>query len=157
MKKMSVILAGIIGGMLGILVTGRTVSKNANEWKKMSDKNFSNMHILNQWMMAKQSGKKIEDYFEKHNYQDVVIYGMGNVGERLLDELNNTEIRVIACVDRNAKALFAEVPILLPEDNIPYADCMIVTSTFFYEEIVRNMEEKVQYPIISLEDVIYEL
>lgn len=157
MKKGFAVLTGVIGFISGAVLMGRMASKNLNEWKKMSDKFFSNMTLFNQWMMAKQSGKNIADYLEKNNYKKIIIYGMSYIGERLVDELNNTEIEIVAGVDRNAKGIFANMPMLLPDEDMPEADCMIVTPVFFFDEIKEKMVSRFSNPIISFEDIFYDL
>lgn len=157
MKKGFAVLTGVIGFISGAVLMGRMASKNLNEWKKMSDKFFSNMTLFNQWMMAKQSGKNIADYLEKNNYKKIIIYGMSYIGERLVDELNNTEIEIVAGVDRNAKGIFANMPMLLPDEDMPEADCMIVTPVFFFDEIKEKMAQRFSNPIISFEDIFYDL
>ena len=157
MKKGFAVLTGVIGFIGGAVLMGRMASKNLNEWKKMSDKFFSNMILFNQWMMAKQSGKNIADYLEKNNYKKIIIYGMSYIGERLVDELNNTEIEIVAGIDRNAKGIFANMPMLLPDEDMSEADCMIVTPVFFFDEIKEKMVSKFSNPIISFEDIFYDL
>lgn len=157
MKKIVPVLAGVLGFVGGTFLIGNLISTTSKEWKKMSDKNLSHMLLFNQWMIVKQSGKNLKDYFEKKQYKRIVVYGMSHGGERLIDELKNTGIEVVAGVDKNAKAIFADVPVLSPEDIIPNADCMVVTPVFFFDEIVEQMSHKVSYPIISLEDILYEV
>lgn len=157
MKKSIAVLTGMLGFVGGAFTIGRMVSKTSNEWKKMSDKNLTNMQLFNQWMMVKQSGKNLKDYFERNNYKKIVVYGMSHAGERLIDELKGTDIEVVAGIDRNAKGIFLDVPVLLPEDQIPDADCMVVTPVFFFDEIVDKMSQKLSCPIISLEDILYEV
>ena len=53
MKKRFAVLTGVIGFIGGAVLMGRITSKSSNEWKKMSDKFFSNTMVFNQWMMAK--------------------------------------------------------------------------------------------------------
>lgn len=157
MRKGFAALTGAIGFIGGAVLMGRMASKNLSEWKKMSDKFFSNMILFNQWMMAKQSGKNIADYLEKNNYKKIIIYGMSYIGERLVDELNNTKIEIVAGVDRNAKGIFANMPMLLPDEDMPEADCMIVTPVFFFDEIKEKMVSRFSNPIISFEDIFYDL
>lgn len=156
MKKGVAVLTGILGFAGGAFITGKMISNISNEWKNKSDKNFANVLLLNQWMMVKQSGKNLKDYFEKNNYKRIVIYGMGYSGERLVDELKDTGIEVIAGVDRNAKGIFSSMPVQSPEETIPDADCMVVTTSYFFDEIADKMSKKCSYPIISLEDILYE-
>lgn len=157
MKKMVPVLTGALGFVGGAFSIGKVLSNTSNEWKKMSDKNMTHMLLLNQWLMVKQSGKNLRDYFERNNYKKIVVYGMSHAGERLIDELKDTDIEVIAGIDKNAKGIFADVPVLLPEETIPNADCMVVTPVFFFDEIVDKMSQKLSCPIISLEDILYEV
>lgn len=157
MKKRVEVFTGILGFVVGAISIGRLISKSSNRWKNMSDKNLYNVQLLNQWLMAKQTGIKMEDYFKKNHYKRIVIYGMNFLGERLVDELKETDIEIIAGVDKNAKGIFAEMPLFLPEDTIPDADCMVVTPLFFFDEIKKSMLSKINYPIISLEDILYDV
>lgn len=157
MKKIGVVVAGLLGFVAGAFTIGKVIANTSNEWKRNADKFMTHMMLFNQWLIVKQSGKNIRDYFEKNNYKKIVIYGMSYAGERLIDELENSGIEVVAAVDKNAKALFAKVPVLLPEQDIPQADCMVVTPVYFMNEIVKNMSERVACPIISLEDILYEV
>ena len=61
MKKRVGILTGILGFAGGAISIGRLISKSSNRWKNMSDKNLYNAQLLNQWLMAKQAGIKMED------------------------------------------------------------------------------------------------
>lgn len=112
MKKRVGVLTGILGFVGGAISIGRLISKSSNRWKNMSDKNLYNAQLLNQWLMAKQAGIKMEDWFKRNHYKRIVIYGMSLLGERLVDELKETDIKVIAGVDKNAKGIFAEMPVL---------------------------------------------
>ena len=49
------------------------------------------------------------------------------------------------------------MPMLLPDEDMPEADCMIVTPVFFFDEIKEKMVSKFSNPIISFEDIFYDL
>lgn len=44
---------------------------------------------------------------------------------------------------------------LKPDDTLPDVDAIIVTAFFFFDEIEQELEDKIDCPIISIEDVVY--
>ena len=42
-------------------------------------------------------------------------------------------------------------------DDLPETDVIVVTAIYFYEEIREELSQLVDCPIISLEDVVYEI
>lgn len=127
------------------------------KWKAMSDKHLAIILLFNRWLMVKQSGKTIKEYFYRNSYQKVVIYGMSYAGERLLDDLTDSNIEVVAAIDKNAKDILAAVPIFTPNEEIPVCDCVVVTATSFFDEIEKTLSQKVSCPVVSLEDILYEI
>lgn len=113
-------------------------------------------HVLNQWLALRQNGLTLQAYFEDYLIECAAIYGMGLVGNRLLEELRQIPIRVPYAVDRMAdkkkvpglKLYHAEV------SELPAADVMIVTPMREYWAIVDAMRKITDIPIISLEDVV---
>ena len=85
-----------------------------------------------------------------------IIYGMNYVGETLLSELANTNIQVKYAIDKNADNIYADVDILSPEDDFDNVDVVIVTPITFFDEIEETLSEKLDCPIISMEDILYE-
>ena len=43
------------------------------------------------------------------------------------------------------------------DENMPECDCVVVTAIYFFDEIERLLAEKVSCPIVSLEDILYEV
>ena len=44
-----------------------------------------------------------------------------------------------------------------PNDYLPEVDAVIVTPVFYYDEIKKNLSDKVKGKIISLHDILYEI
>lgn len=40
------------------------------------------------------------EYFTQNGYQKIAVYGMHYAGERLVDELRNTEVKVVCGIDQ---------------------------------------------------------
>lgn len=130
--------------------------KNCAE-NELADKHLTILRLFNQWIVLYQEGKSIVNYFQKNHIKSVAIYGMSYVGERLYDELKGSDIEVKYAIDRNSVKIFTDLEMFMPEDALPEVDAIIVTAVYFYDEIRKKLRENVDYPIYSLEDIIYNL
>lgn len=123
------------------------------EWLK-----YTHMfQLMNQWLVLKQKGKSIGAFLSQKSYQNIAIYGMGHMGFRLLDEIKDYGIKVKYAVDQNANNLSTELKVIFPDEVLEEVDVMIVTAITSYNEIEKYLKKKVRFPIISLEDIIYEM
>ena len=43
------------------------------------------------------------------------------------------------------------------DDDLENVDAIVVTAITFFDEIAEKLEEKVNCPVISLEDILYEV
>ncbi len=161
MKKTWNILYGIMGTGVGItlgsLVTGKIMAEADKSSKQLSEKHLSLFLMMNQWVTIKQEGKSLISYFDKYNYKRIAIYGMSYAGERLLAELNNSDIKVAYGIDKNANGIYTDIEMYTLEDELPKVDMIVVTSIFFFDEIEEKLSLKVNCPIISLEDIVYQI
>lgn len=141
---------------IGIAAMGSMRNKYIGKWKKLSDKHLEMFLLMNEWMIIKQKGTSIQNYFEENGYQAVAVYGLSYIGERLIDELKECNIEIKYAVDRRS-CCYSDIPVYAPEDKLPDADLLIVTAVSSYDEIYNSLADKVTYPIVSLEDILYEL
>lgn len=117
----------------------------------------TNYNILKRWFSLKQQGYSLLSYFEKNNYFRIAVYGMSDLGRYLLKELEGSHIQVAYGIDRRAEKLEIGLPILTAEDTLPPVDAVIVTAVHFFGEIDSLLRQKVECPVISLEDVLYTI
>lgn len=159
MKKtiLSTLGGTIAGGIGGAILAGKPIQAKLEKSRNLSDKHLALFLLMNEWMKSKQDGKHIKSYFEENGYKQIAVYGMSYVGERLIDELKGSGIIVKYAIDRNAESLYSELSIVSPEDVLPEVDAIIVTAITFFDEIQDMLESKVKCPIISFEDILYEL
>ena len=113
--------------------------------------------MFNQWLSLKQEGKTIDKYFIDNGFHRIAVYGMSYAGERLIDDLKGTEIEVAYGIDRNADRIFSEVEIVNIDDSFQPVDAVVVTAIYNFDEIEEKLCDQVDCPIISLEDIIYEI
>lgn len=151
------IISALLGGIVGAGVVGKSMMEKGNSIQTMSDKHFSLFLMMNQWVKVKQERKSLAEYFKKEGYKNIAIYGMSYAGETLLEELKDTDIHVAYGIDKGAESIYAEIKIVSPDDNLQEVDVIVVTAITFFEDIEEKLSKKVNCPIVSLEDILYEL
>jgi glycosyltransferase involved in cell wall biosynthesis len=121
------------------------------------DKHLTLFLMMNQWVKVKQDGKNLAAYFEKNEYKTIAIYGMSYVGETLLDELKDTNIKVAYAIDKKANSIHADVDVVTMDADFEEVDAIVVTAITFFDEIEKSLYLKVDCPIVSLEDILYDV
>jgi len=156
-KKAMAILNFILGTATGAgVISYKKIKRQDNDFKVIK-KNEAIMKMFNQWLILKQEEKSIVSYFKENGFNKIAIYGMSYAGERLLADLKNTDIEVAYAIDRNAEHIFSEVEIVTLEDSLQDVDVVVVTAIYNFDEIEEKLSNLMDCPIVSLEDIIYEL
>lgn len=156
-RGVALVLSMFAGGVGGAFATSRIRRKEILYWKALSDKHLALLQLLNQWMLTKQRGKSIVDFFHKNAIKCIGIYGMSYVGECLVEELKNTEIEVKYAIDQNRDGIYVDVDVISLDEELEKVDAIIVTPITSFQNIKEMLSEKVDYRIISLEEIIYTL
>ena len=158
MKKMILSSLSILGGAAAAAVAVRQVMKKEVEaqWR-ISEKHLALYRMMDQWVAIKQQGKNLADYFEKMQYKVIAVYGMSYAGLRLAEELENSNIEIKYGIDKNAETIYSDIEIVTLEDELEEVDAIVVTPIFFFDEIEEKLSAKTDCPIISLEDILYEV
>lgn len=156
-KNVMSVLGVVAGAAAGAGAVNYKKLKRQDSDFKVIKKNEAILKMFNQWLILKQEGKSIDKYFIDNGYRRIAIYGMSYAGERLLDDLKDSEIEVAYGIDRNAEHIFSEVEIVNLDDDLQPVDAVVVTAIYNFDDIEEKLSDRVDCPIISLEDVIYEL
>ncbi len=158
MKKVVILaLSAVMGIVIGARITCNKILEKQNQEKKMSDKHLKLFLMMNQWVRVKQEGKNLSEYFKEETYKRIAIYGMSYAGETLINELKNTEIEVVYGIDKNADYIYSDMDVFYVDDDLEKVDAVVVTSISFFEEIKEQLSGKLDCPILSMEDILYEI
>ncbi len=158
MKKEIVgVLSAAAGAAAGAATVGNYISKELKRQRQLAEKHLALFVMMDRWVEVKQEGKNLAEYFKREGYKTIAIYGMHYAGERLYEELKNTEIEVKYGIDKNAETLYSELDIYHVDADLEKVDAVVVTPIFFFDEISKGLAEKFDCPIISLEDILYEI
>lgn len=156
-KAVTTLLAALAGGAAGAGAVSGVWKEKCAKSDDWVGKLVEFYNILNNWLMLKQEGKSLVEYFEKNQYKTIAIYGMKELGERLCDELKSSNVKVAYAVDKNADSIYADIDVITPDDDLPKVDVIVVTAVHYFDEIEEMLEEKVDCPIVSIEDIVYEV
>lgn len=160
-KGFNGVLSTVTGMVVGAVAGGTAVNRISTKQKSEMAQKGKKVHQLymafDQWLRIRQEGKTLVEYFERENYKTVAIYGMKELGERLYDELEGSGITVRYIIDKNADSIYADVDVVTPDDTLEPVDVIVVTALYYFDEIEELLSEKVDCPVISLEDILYEI
>lgn len=132
--------------------------KQLNPAQKQLDTLLDHYRLLNHWLEIKNEGKSVASYFEEMGYSHIAVYGMAELGNRLMEDLESTPIQVDYGIDRDISCSIARIgEVYFPEDDLPETDVIVVTPYSAFGAIKKQLEEKVKCPIISLEEVVWSV
>lgn len=158
MKKAVSMILGVTAGIGAGTFLGMKLTKGTREtYKAYSEKHLAILELFDQWMFCKQTGKSMEDYFKKSDIRTVAVYGMGHLGKCLYEELKNTDICVKYVIDQKVDEIYTDVDKYLPEGQLPEVDLIIVTAIYNYVEIEKVLSNITECPVMSLEDILYDM
>lgn len=158
MKKSILICLGIVatitafkGGQLASVKAQKTKYQELYARLAKFEDYFA---IANKWLKNRNSGIYVSDYFNHHNYETIAIYGMGELGKRLYEELRNQGKIVTFVMDRSAKGIEPGLNVYNVGEKIPSVDVIVVTPTFDYTSIEEQLKKVTDTKIISIKDVV---
>lgn len=147
-------ISGIAGACAGAYVGTKLSMPKADDTWSNYNRLDDYYHILIQWISDKQQGKSLESYFVKNNFKTVAVYGVGQLGELLCDELNQfSEVSVKYGIDKMDVCTVENLDLYSMDDELPEVDVVIVTPVFAFDEIKTNLEKKVDCSIVSLKEI----
>lgn len=133
------------------------VNDNEVYLRKINEKYRSYWKILNKWLILKEENIHLDKYLLNLDIKRIGIYGIGMLGKHLIKELENSDIDVIFGIDQKADTYNINFPVFNLDHALPEVDAIIVTATYDYSSIKEQLKETTNIPVISLEQIIYEI
>lgn len=163
MKKRYLLIPVIIGalgaGFYYYNYNQKKIIQEANE-KILKFKKY--YQVLNQWIRNNIEHYSLEQAILDRGYHNIAIYGYGEIGNRIYDDLKQSEkIKITCFIDKMAEKFtrYNEdgVPVYSINEAQEYSNVnvIIVTTVNIYKEIEQLLKElKLPCEIISFEDLI---
>jgi hypothetical protein len=146
-----------VGLLVGMIVHSIRMNEKIMELKDHARKMHEFYSMLVSWLAIMQRGMSLEIYFQRKGYRSVAIYGMKEIGERLYQELQNSNIVVKYAIDQNADNIYTKCEVLNPEEELEDVDVIIVTAIHFFDDIKEKLCKKMDCPIVSIADIVQEI
>lgn len=127
--------------------------------KEIALKNDALLNMMIRWMTVKLQNKSVGRYLNERRFNNIAIYGMGNIGVCLCAELKHSGVNVLYGIDLQADCLDASVPIMKPDEikaDLP-VDAIVVTSIYYFNNIYNNLKDKCTCEIIALNDILLNM
>lgn len=157
MKLFIMLVVGFaIGATLGVILTYKKMYAIVDSKSQLYNKFLMMYRMLERWLTYLQKGCSLEQYLCDRGYEKIAIYGLGEVGLLLMEELKDTKIKIICGIDKNSK-INLPIDIKKPNDTIVDADAIIVTAIAYFYDIEKELSKYNKCPIISLEDIVCEI
>ncbi|MEZ3435955.1 MAG: hypothetical protein K1W34_15310 [Lachnospiraceae bacterium] len=158
---MNKIVVGTISFLAGSILGGYKVAELCERAlkieEKRAEKNGVNFKTSCKWIQSYQSCKRIGNYLKKKEIKEVAVYGMGELGKCLIKALEDENITVKYVIDRNNYRAFGTYLCYSPLDALPEVQAIIITPVSDYNNIAKQLEEKINASLISLDHMIDEL
>lgn len=152
--------AGILALAFGIscIVREKYFRRQVQELKAANDKLSDNYQLLNHWLEVCKEGRSTAEYFQHMGYQHIAVYGMAELANRLSEDLEGSGIQIDYGIDRDVSCTIARIEeVYSLQDELPETEAVIVTPYYAFDHIYQDLKNKVNCPIISIEDVIWSV
>ncbi len=139
-----------------ILISSRKATPD-NKMLMEYKKRVKEAELFKIWKRNEIKNLSIENYLREKNVSSVSIYGLGNLGKVLVEELLSSEITVNAVVDKRDLLPYKGVPIVSLKEKSVYVDdseLIIVTVLFGGDEVRRALKELYNVEIVMLESIL---
>ena len=151
------IKATIIGMVGGIYVCAKALRSDHGNMLSKLRRADDYYHVLVQWMRNKYNGNRLSNYFIKHGYSKVAIYGMGEIGDLLYEELLAEGFKVEYSIDQIGGSHIKELRGYTLKDELPEVDAIVITPIFAMDSICNSLQNKTNAKLVSLKEIIYDL
>lgn len=110
--------------------------------------------ILGKWLYLEQeNGVNLSCFFQKEQIRHVAVYGMAELGKRLLTQLRKEKMDVPFGIDRSSTGQFGNGCLICrPEDDFPDVDAIIITA-YDTSSIEQMLRKKFSGKIYTLEEI----
>jgi len=133
------------------------MNKEIYNLKNLSDKHLMLFLLMNEWVKAKQMNKSVESYLLSEGFRTIAVYGMSYAGQRLCDELIDSNVKIAYCIDQKNGGSYKGYEVIALNEMCKEVDAIVVTPVFYFEEIKKQINKILDAPVISLEEIIYGL
>ena len=124
--------------------------------RDLSKKHYYQFKNVSNWIRFKQNGGILSDDLIQKGFKNIGIYGVGEIGELLIEELKSGDVNIAFGIDKDAekKRFDTDVRVISPSMIKENIDAIIITVVLEEKKIISMLKTKVTCPIFSLQELI---
>lgn len=113
--------------------------------------------VNRQWEKLLKAEINIGNFLKTRNYEDIAIYGMGELTECLIAKMNLSEVKVRYLISFDVVKEFNGISVYNPDGKLPMVDLIIVVAYEDYMKIECEISKRNRIPLISIQEFIYKI
>lgn len=133
------------------------LSANIQRLEKRSTKFTEYFHLLNLWMKKNNNCIKMAEYLKGQGISRIAVYGIGELGERLYEELEESGVEIVYAIDSNNNRVYHQIEVKLPTQNLEDVQIIIVTPIAEYKSIKEKLNQVTTCKIVSLKEIVQKM
>lgn len=154
MKKLLFLLAKLLCVASLCYAAMRYLLSYTDRMEQKKSKYMSYYYSCNQWLKNRNNGIKLADYLLHTGIHSIAVYGMGELGARLCEELADSNVEITFIIDQGG-GTFEGIANRTLEDDWEDVDMIIVTAIYDYDDILDRIHMvKPECNVISLEKLL---
>lgn len=143
-----------LGAIVSVIYFSRFCERIMIKTQESAKRNKHNFKCACSWLKQSHTNLSISNWLEKRGIKEVAIYGMGDVGSHLLDELDGTCTIVKYVIDRDVQKGTGSYICYSNSEELPEVEAIIVTPVYDFDKIASSLMVKGNVKIISLEEIL---
>lgn len=147
------VICSIVGAIAGLYGMAKLCEKELLKKEERAARNGQSVRTACEWIKMIQNGREIKDYFNTHGLDSVAVYGMGEIGKCLIQELQKSGIEIAYIIDKNPHRISDEYASYTPEETLPEVQAIIVTPSYDFKEISQNLKIGKGTAVICIDDI----
>lgn len=133
--------------------------------EKYSQKNFENernkkkLDLMCQWIKLKIQGISLMEFFQDRGIQSIAIYGMGEIGQLMYDELAmENEMFIRYAIDQSGRRYVESLPTYCLDRDLPKVDAIVITPVLITDQLEEQIYDALgECVTFVFEELLYEL
>lgn len=124
-----------------------------------NERNKKKFELMYQWMRLKIRGISLMEFFQDRGIQSIAIYGMGEIGQLIYEELAaENEVFIRYAIDQSGVRYVESLPTYQLDRNLPGADAIVITPVLITDQLEEQIYEALGEQITFVfEELLYEL
>ena len=156
MKKRIYLLTALISSMVTTIIIKKIFRNSITELRDTKIKLESEEILLNKWLRNIGEQKSLSEELLRLGYSKIAIYGMGDIANRIYEQLEKTSVQVVYEIDKE-RDVYSDVELYIIEDELLPVDAIIVADFMNYENIKNKLKSKTNCEILSIEDIVLKM